>query len=67
MTTTASAASSSEVVSKSIFIRPEGKQPNVNTKKKTEDVTNTKGLTFADLNLSAELQLVSNFYSENLL
>lgn len=43
-----------------LFQRPAGKQPNVNTQKKTEDVTNTKGLTFNDFNLSQEVQLVSH-------
>jgi hypothetical protein len=43
----------------STFVRPEGKQPNVNTQKKTEDVLNTKGLSFSDFNLSNDVQLVS--------
>lgn len=43
-----------------LFQRPPGKQPNVNTQKKTEDVTNTKGLTFNDFKLSQEVQLVSH-------
>ncbi len=38
-----------------VFIPPAGPQPNVNTQKKTEDVTNTKGYTFNDFNLSKEL------------
>ena len=41
------------------FVKPEGKQPNVNTQKKTEDVTNTKGLAFTDFELSNDVQLVS--------
>lgn len=36
---------------------PAGKQPNVNTQKKTEDVLNTKGLTFDSFNLSQEVHL----------
>lgn len=42
------------------FVKPEGKQPNVNTQKKTEDVLNTKGLSFQDFNLSHDVQLVSD-------
>ena len=41
------------------FVKPEGKQPNVNTQKKTEDVTNTKGMAFTDFDLSNDVQLVS--------
>ena len=33
-------------------------QPNVDTRVKTEDVTNTKGLSFRDFNLSKDVQLV---------
>lgn len=41
------------------FVPPPGKQPNVNTQKKTEDVLNTKGLSFEDFNLSQEMHMVS--------
>jgi hypothetical protein len=41
------------------FVPPAGKQPNVNTQKKTEDVLATKGLSFEDFNLSQELHMVS--------
>lgn len=55
-----------ESKTESVFVRPPGKQPNVNTQMKTEDVTNTKGMSFNDFNLSQDLQLVSfsstNFY-----
>jgi hypothetical protein len=33
-------------------------QPNVDTRVKTEDVTNTKGLAFRDFNLGKDIQLV---------
>ena len=33
-------------------------QPNVDTRVKTEDVTNTKGLSFRDFNLGKDIQLV---------
>jgi len=39
------------------FVAPAGAQPNVNTQKKTEDVTNTKGMAFDDFNLSQEVHL----------
>lgn len=35
------------------------KQPNVDTRFKTEDVTSKKGLKFSDFNLSEDVQLVS--------
>lgn len=35
------------------------KQPNVDTRIKTEDVTDRKGLEFKDFNLSEDLMLVS--------
>lgn len=38
-----------------VFMPPAGKQPNVNTQKKTEDVTNTKGLSFNDFELSHDV------------
>lgn len=44
-------------------------QPNVDKRVKTEDVTNTKGLTFKSFGLSEEIQFVSpNFWklSQNL-
>ena len=47
------------------FVKPEGKQPNVNTQKKTEDVTNTKGLAFTDFELSNDVQLVSYTWLKN--
>jgi len=43
---------------KKAFVPPPGKQPNVNRQQKTEDVTNTKGMSFSDFRLSEELQLV---------
>lgn len=41
--------------SKTEFVKPAGEQPNVNKQKKTEDVTNTKGMHFSDFNLSSDL------------
>jgi hypothetical protein len=40
-------------------VPPPGQQPNVNKQQKTEDVTNTKGMSFSDFGLGQELQLVS--------
>lgn len=37
------------------------KQPNVDTRFKTEDVTDRKGLEFKDFNLAEELMLVSAY------
>ena len=39
------------------------KQPNVDNRHKTEDVTNTKGLTFKSFGLSDEVQFVSINFS----
>ena len=50
---------SKEEKQKYILEQLKKKQPNVDKRVKTEDVTNTKGLTFKDFNLSQELQLVS--------
>jgi hypothetical protein len=44
---------------KKVFVPPPGQQPNVNRQQKTEDVTNTKGMSFSDFGLGEELQLVS--------
>lgn len=37
-------------------------QPNVDKRVKTEDVTNTKGLTFKSFGLSEEIQFVSPIF-----
>ena len=38
------------------------KQPNLDNRVKTEDVTNTKGLTFKSFGLSEEVQFVSGIF-----
>jgi hypothetical protein len=43
-------------------VPPSGQQPNVNKQQKTEDVTNTKGMSFSDFGLGEELQLVSSSF-----
>ena len=41
-------------------------QPNVDTRFKTEDVTNTKGYQFSDFDLGKEVQLVSSTFKNKL-
>ena len=51
---------SKEEKQKYIMEQLKKKQPNIDKRVKTEDVTSRKGYTFKDFNLSQELQLVRN-------